>query len=49
MRASAARLKQFYSYLANSISGAGIYSETRRGEDTGLYVVEGVVRKLLDF
>lgn len=49
LRASAARLKQYHPYLANTVSGAGIYTETCRGGDTGLYVVEGVVRRLFDF
>ncbi|TBR22352.1 hypothetical protein EPO15_08250 [bacterium] len=49
LRASAARLKQYSPFLAESVAGAGLYAESRGGEDTGLYVVEGVVRRLLDF
>lgn len=49
IRASAARLKQYFPYLDNSVGGASIYGESAGGADTGLYVIQGVVRRLFDF
>jgi hypothetical protein len=49
LRASAKRLKQFFPYFSHSVMGADLYATGEGGEDTGLYVVEGVVRRLFDF
>lgn len=49
LRASSKSLRQYYPYLSQNVAGAAIYSCPERGEDTGLYVVEGMVRKLFDF
>lgn len=49
LRASAKNLQQYYPYLSQSVAGADLYALPARGEDTGLYVVEGMVRKLFDF
>ena len=49
LRASSKGLRQYYPYLSQSVAGADLYAVPERGEDTGLYVVEGMVRKLFDF
>jgi len=49
LRASSKRLKQYYPHLAQSVSGATIYSSPEGGEDTGLYVIETMARRLFDF
>ena len=49
LRASSKRLKQYYPHLAQSVAGANIYSSPEKGDDTGFYVIETIVRRLFDF
>ena len=47
LRASPRALRHFYSYLAQSVLGAGVYAADEPGE-RALYLVEGRVRRLAD-
>ncbi len=47
LRASPRALRHFYSYLAQSVLGAGVYAADEPGE-RALYLVEGRVRRLSD-
>ncbi len=47
LRASPRALRHFYSYLAQSVLGAGVYAVDEPGE-RALYLVEGRVRRLAD-
>lgn len=49
LRASSRRLREFYPLLAETVIGSDLYHSPERGEDTALYVVEGVVRKMFEF
>lgn len=49
MRASASALRQYYPYLAQTLTGVEIYSEPRTGPDTAMFALELTVRRLFPF
>jgi len=48
-RASEAEIKAFFPYLLQSLHAADVTTTTREGSDTGFFVIETVVRKMLPF
>lgn len=48
LRASDKRLKQYFPHLAHAVVGSDLYATAEHGDDTGLYVVEALVRRIAD-
>ncbi|MEK9145407.1 MAG: hypothetical protein AAB339_07350 [Elusimicrobiota bacterium] len=49
LRASESELRQYFSYLAQVVSGAEVYDTTEKGPDTSFLSVEAVVCRLMPF
>lgn len=47
LRASPSVLRQYFGYLAQAVQAAGVYAKGAPEDDTGLFVVEGRVRRVL--